>query len=1039
MLHPGIVFSSFIVPSNTTKLLSSITLIFLFTLDTSKLNFSQDMGKNTVELEPETPFHTFTVEETAKHYNTSILEGLTATEAANRLKLYGPNELHGNGGVKWYKVLWRQVANALVVILLIATALAFATKDFAEGGVILFIIIMNAAIGFWQEFNAEQTMEALRNMSSPTSQVIRDETRVTIPNNQAVPGDIMMFEGGDVVGADCRLFEVFNLETDEALLTGESLPVQKNLDSIEKADEALGDRLNMVFSSTTVVKGRAKGIVTSTGMKTQIGKIATTLMSVDSNEQTPLQKRLNKMAYFVFFAAMILVLVVFAVHSFKYSNEVAIYAISVSIAIIPEGLVAVVTLTMAFGVSRMAEVKAIVRRLSSLESLGAVTNICSDKTGTLTQSKMVAVRMWLPTEGFFRVSGTGFVPEGDIYHQGEIEKGNNVPQEQKISTGGGSDHYLRTIQVASLCNMAELRRTQHPETHGEWTAIGDPTEIALQVLAYKAGLSKPELVSQGFKLICEFPFDSTVKRMSVLYQTPKGENLVFMKGATERVIGCCDYWRDGDMERSIVSEKGGDRSAFESMVEEKMNALAQRGLRVLTLAYRRFEAPPGTDLVHGLKRDEIESNMVFLGLVGIYDPPRAESCPAVLKCYEAGIRVHMLTGDHPSTAAAIAKEVAIIPEDLNVTNNPLVMTAHQFDSMSDEEVDKLAELPRVVARCSPNTKVKMIAALHRRKLFAAMTGDGVNDSPSLKAANVGIAMGQSGSDVAKQAADIVLTDDNFATIVQAVAEGRRMFANIQKFVQHLMSANVAEIVVLIVGLSFKDNDGNAVFPMSAVEILFLNMITSSPPAMGLGLEPPSPSNMREPPRSAKQGLFSFEVVMDTFIYGLAMGGLSFASFCIVVFGFNDGNLGSDCNSHYSETCDGVYKARATAYSCLTLLILAHAVNCRALREPGWTRKHLATLKYNKMLWLSIVIGALLVFPVVYIPTLNHSVFKHTSLSYEWGFVVADVIVFIIFAEIYKFIKRRVMKPLSIETDAEKEMDRMRTFSSVDSVMGAKKE
>ncbi|KAG0053107.1 Na+ ATPase [Gryganskiella cystojenkinii] len=998
------------------------------------------MGKkqSTVDLDPETPFHTFTVEQTEKHLETSTFEGLSSEEATNRLKQYGHNELEGNGGVKWYKVLWRQVANVLVCVLLIATVLAYATKDFAEGSVILFIIVMNAAIGFWQEFNAEQTMEALRNMSSPTAQVIRDETRVTIPNNQAVPGDIMIFEDGDVIGADCRLFEIFNLETDEALLTGESLPVQKNLIQIEKADEALGDRLNMVFASTTVVKGRAKGIVTNTGMQTQIGKIATSLMSVDGDEQTPLQKRLNKMAYFVFLAAIILVIVVFGVHSFHYSNEVAIYAISVSIAIIPEGLVAVVTLTMAFGVSRMAEFKAIVRRLSSLESLGAVTNICSDKTGTLTQSKMVAVRMWFPNDGFYRVTGTGFIPEGEIYRQGESAQDGNTnssstPEETLVPNGSGSGHFLRTIQAASLCNMAELRRTLHPEAHGEWTALGDPTEIALQVLAHKAGLAKPELVEQGFKLVAEFPFDSSVKRMSVLYEAPAagaapGAHYIFVKGATERVLGCCTAWRDGDNEHSLLEEKGGDREAFENRIVSKMDEMAERGLRVLTLAYRKFTVVPGVDLVHGLEREDVESNLVFLGLVGIYDPPRAESRPAVLQCYEAGIRVHMLTGDHPSTAAAIAKECAIIPEDISVKNNPLVMTAAQFDAMEDDEVDRLEELPRVVARCSPNTKVKMIAALHRRNLFATMTGDGVNDSPSLKAANVGIAMGQSGSDVAKQASDIVLTDDNFATIVQAVAEGRRMFANIQKFVQHLMSANVAEIVVLIVGLAFKDKSRHAVFPMSAVEILFLNMITSSPPAMGLGLEPPSESNMREPPRSAKQGLFSFEVILDTFVYGLVMGALSFASFVIVVFGFHNGNLGTLCNAEWSESCEGVFRARATAYCCMTFLILAHAVNCRSLRDSGWKIKNLKTLKHNKMLWMSIVIGALLVFPVVYIPGLNHNVFKHSAMTYEWGLVLAALVIFIAFAEVYKKIKTLLMKPLGLEANGQAEMDRMRTFT-----------
>ncbi|GJJ74479.1 P-type Na+/K+ transporter [Entomortierella parvispora] len=1003
--------------------------------------------EKTLDIEEETPFHTFTVDQVTEHYFTNTLEGLTTQEATSRLKKYGNNELQGNDGIKWYKVLWRQIANTLVFILLIATALAFATKDFAEGGVILAVIIMNACIGFWQEYSAEQTMEALRNMSSPTAKVIRDEVRTTIPNNQAVPGDIMIFEDGDVIGADCRLFEIFNLETDEALLTGESLPVHKNLEAIEEKDQSLGDRLNMVFSSTTVVKGRAKGIVVSTGMHTQIGQIATTLMKVDGGETTKLQKRLNKMAWFVSLMAAVLVLIVFAVHKFRYSDEVAIYAISVAIAMIPEGLVAVVTLTMAFGVQRMAEVKAIVRRLSSLESLGSVTNICSDKTGTLTQSKMVAVRMWLPGDGFYRVTGAGFEPKGDIFQQGDQSDNEIQPQaqeEQAIVPGAGTDHYLRAIQAASLCNMAELRKMTHPEVESQWSAIGDPTEIALQVLAYKAGLAKPDLVQEGFHLVAEFPFDSSVKRMSVLYRSPDtaqnqaGDHLIFLKGATERVLGCCSRYRSGDQERTLTEgdEKDGGREQFEAMIINKMDALAEQGLRVLALAYRNYRAAPGVDLVHDLDREEVEQDMTFLGLVGIYDPPRAESRPAVLKCYDAGIRVHMLTGDHPSTAAAIAKEVAIIPHDVPIKNNPLIMTAGQFDAMTDEEVDALEELPRVVARCSPNTKVKMIAALHRRKLVAAMTGDGVNDSPSLKAANVGIAMGQSGSDVAKQAADIVLTDDNFATIVKAVAEGRRMFANIQKFVQHLMAANVAEIVVLVVALAFKDQDGNAVFPMSAVQILFLNMVTSSPPAMGLGLEPASPSNMQEPPRSAKQGLFSFEVIMDTTVYGLSMGVLTFSAYCGVLFGFNHGDLGSLCNQEYSDACTGVFKARATAYACLTFLLLAHSVNCRSLRDSGWSWKRLKTLKENKMLWLGMVIGSLLVFPILYIPGMNHSVFKHTGLTYEWAFVFVVLGLFIGLSDLYKFIKRKTMKPLSVRANSELEMERMRTFMSQSSNMGS---
>ncbi|KAG0345932.1 Na+ ATPase [Podila minutissima] len=973
------------------------------------------MVKKIIDLEPEVPYHTYTVAETEAQFKTSIVEGLTSDEAAALLRVHGTNELKGSGGVKWYKVLWRQIANPLVVVLLIANILAFATKQYAEGGVILFIIIMNATIGFYQDFSAEQTMEALRNMSSPTAQVIRDEARIVIPNTQVVPGDVMIFEDGDVIGADCRLFEVFNLETDEALLTGESLPVQKNLDLIKDAEQSLGDRLNMVFASTTVVKGRAKGIVSGTGMSTQIGKIATTLMNVDTNELTPLQKRLNKMAYCIFIAAVALVIVVFGVHNFRYSNEIAIYAISVAISMIPQGLVAIVTLTMAFGVSRMARAKAIVRRLSSLESLGAVTNICSDKTGTLTQSKMVAVRMWFPGDGFYRISGTGFIPEGDIFRQGETINGELHTQEEKVTLASGSDQLLRTIQASALCNMAEIRRTNHPETHGEWTAIGDPTEIALQVLAYKAGMPKPELVENGFELIAEFPFDSSIKRMSVLYKTPSSsktgasEHLIFTKGATERILGCCSHYRKRDAEIPFKNEKDDSIQAdFASTIMERVDALAEQGLRVLSLSYRKFNPTPGVDLVHGLDREEVESNLVFLGLVGIYDPPRAESLPAVMKCYEAGIRVHMLTGDHPSTAAAIAKEVAIIPADTDVKNSSMVMSADKFDAMSDEQIDALEELPRVVARCSPNTKVKMIAALHRRNLFAAMTGDGVNDSPSLKAANVGIAMGQSGSDVAKQAADIVLTDDNFATIVEAIAEGRRMFFNIQKFVQHLMSGNIATILVLVVALAVKDNQKDSVFPLSAAAILFMNLCYSSPPAIGLGLEPASETNMKEPPRTSKQGLFSFEVLMDMFVYGIVMAILSFVPFILVLFVFEDGQLGYKCNAGYSEVCEGVFRARATCYATLTFLILSHAINCRDIRQSGWQWSRLKTVHQNKTLWLSIVIGAMILFPVIYVPGLNKNVFKHLGITYEWGIVFASLFIYTAFVETYKFVKRRTM-------------------------------
>ncbi|KAF9953961.1 Na+ ATPase [Modicella reniformis] len=627
---------------------------------------------------------------------------------------------------------------------------------------------------------------------------------------------------------------------------------------------------------------------------------------------------------------------------------------------------------------------------------------------------MVAVRMWLPGDGFYRVSGTGFIPEGEIFRQGETINDELHIQEEKVNASSRGYQFLRVIQAASLCNISELRRTQHPETHDEWTAIGDPTEIALQVLAYKARLPKPSLVENGFELLEEYPFDSSIKRMSVLYKSPptnegSREHLIFTKGATERVLACCTHYREGDIEASIENEKNSDNTSFLTMVTQRMNAMAEEGLRVLAFAYRKYHSVADDDLGCGNRdRDEIESNLVFLGLVGIYDPPRAESLPAVKRCHEAGICVHMLTGDHPETAAAIAKEVAIIPKDTNVKNSPMVMSAEKFDAMTDEEIDALEELPRVVARCSPNTKVKVIAALHRRKLFVAMTGDGVNDSPSLKAANVGIAMGQSGSDVAKQAADIILTDDNFATIVEAIAEGRRMFFNIQKFVQHLMSGNIATILVLVVALAVKDEQKDSVFPLSAAAILFMNLCYSSPPAIGLGLEPAGENNMKEPPRSSKQGLFSFEVLLDMFVYGIVMAVLSFLSFIIVLFAFEDGQLGYKCNAGYSEICDGVFRARATCYASLTVLILSHAINCRDIRKPCWSWKSLKTAKNNKTLWLSIVLGALVLIPVVYVPGLNKNVFKHLSITYEWGLVFAVLFIWITFSEAYKLVKRKTM-------------------------------
>ncbi|KAJ1929158.1 hypothetical protein IWQ60_001419 [Tieghemiomyces parasiticus] len=1067
------------------------------------------------------PYHTFSVDDVTQRLATDTAAGLSTAVVSARHAEHGLNRLRGQGGVNPFRVAFRQVANAMTLVLLAALVLSFVVKDWIEGGVITFIVALNVTIGFFQEYRAEKTMDALRRMASPTSRVVRDGRLVAIPTEELTVGDILVVELGDVVGADCRLFEVSNLEIDEALLTGESLPVAKTTTALDDPDEPLGDRTNVAFASTTVTKGRGRGIVTGVAMQSEIGKIAKTLMDTGETQKTPLQKGLDRMAYFLFGLACIFAVVVFAANKFNVTGEVAIYAIGLGIALIPEGLIAVVTLTMAVGVRRMAKNRALVRKLAALESLGSVTNICSDKTGTLTQSRMVLRSAWLPSSGNFKVTGQGFVPRGDLLHfevppvapTDDNDDGNQGNEPTRNIRFADEEVPTRRIDpaeldpattqftlAAALCNMAELK---HDKVADEWVSQGDPTETALQVFATKLNLGKPVLTTTttdgtqsgggpAFTLLAEFPFDSSVKRMSVVYRlapaafdrypapittgleativndpytpsissrhsldlhTPSvhdnlspgprdGLGVAYLKGATERVLECCTHiYRDGVRRRlSPIHHEA---------IGAQVDALATQGLRVLALAYRPLPLHDLPADPTSWIREDLDCSMTFLGLAGIYDPPRPESWPSVQECYDAGITVHMLTGDHPATAAAIAREVGILPSDLPLeyatrplkvtdtspdtavvamggdpekASNQLVMTAPQFDALTDEEVDALGELPHVIARCSPDTKVKMIQALHRRQRIVAMTGDGVNDSPSLKIANVGIAMGLQGSDVAKQASHIVLTDDNFATIVRAIAEGRRIFNNIQRFVCHMVSGNTAEVIPLLIGLAFIDASGSSVFPLSPVQILFTNMLTSSPPAMSLGMEPNAPDTMRRAPRPVRHGIFTREVVVDILFYGGTMGIICLLNFVLVLFAFGDGNLGENCNSTYTDVCDTVFRARGTLYATMTFLTLLHAYNCRSLRNPQWwgwwTRANRAAgddfhsrFLANRYLAISITVCSLIVFPTLYIPTVNTKVFKHKPISWEWVIVVLSIILFLFISEMYKLVKRRMLKPV----------------------------
>ncbi|KAJ2780246.1 hypothetical protein H4R18_003558 [Coemansia javaensis] len=1008
-------------------------------------------------------YHCMDVAQAAADLDVDTAAGLATSEAERRLTVHGPNEMRGSGRPSALKILFRQLANLMTVILIAAVAIAFAIKDWIEAGVVIGVIILNTAVGFAQEFKAEKTMDSLRKMTSPTSRVLRNGHQIVVPTADLVPGDIVYLESGDVVGADCRLFDVFNLEADEALLTGEALPIAKEADAFGDPELPLGDRINLSFASTTITKGRAKGIVYATGMSSEVGKIAKKLMETSASKKTPLQKALEKMSWVLLAVAVASVLIVFGANKFKVTNEVLLYAIGLAIATIPEGLVAVVTLTMSLGVHTLAKQRALVRKLVALESLGSVTNICSDKTGTLTQSKMVLVRAWLPGEGFFRVSGLGFEPVGDVTKRqlpapkpdapavnfadtaadaDAGRTGEDAKETVAVTAATMSGPFRRVVEAAALCNMSEIK--QDGET-GEWFGIGDPTEISLQVFAAKLSMGKPALTGAegGWRLVCECPFDSGIKRMSVVAENAaRGESVVILKGATERVVPCCTQMQDGaDSVRAI------DPEALQALLDPRIQEMGRDGLRVLSIAYRRLTAAEQAGDMNKTDREQVEVEMVFLGLVGIYDPPRPESYPSVMECYRAGIQVTMLTGDHPQTAAAIARQVGILQDDAGdektgggghraiSMDGGRVMTAREFDRLTDAEIDALPELPCVIARCSPDTKVKMIEAMHRRSGIVAMTGDGVNDSPSLKFADVGIAMGMTGSDVAKQASEIILTDDNFATIVRAIREGRRVFSNIQRFCCVLISGNVGELVCLMLGLAFRDAVGETVFPLSPVAILVNNLLTGTPPAMALGVERAWPTIMDEPPRSPTSGLFTFEVLCDILFFGFSIGLLSIANFWLVISGFGDGNMGRDCNREYSDACNLVYRARGTVFATLTLAILLHAYNCRQIRAPMWSWAMVKRFCENKFLFAGAVAGIVLCIICMYVPGLNTGALKMKGISWEWGIVLVTLLVFIILSELYKFAKRRLFKPLVVATENQERLQRIWTENTLASSAG----
>ncbi|WVO20606.1 potassium/sodium efflux P-type ATPase, fungal-type [Cryptococcus decagattii] len=1043
-----------------------------------------DTGKTAVSDSP-LPFkpHTALSGKVLEALSSNATSGLSDEEVSRRLEKYGPNRLKPPKKPSVLKIIVRQVGNAMTLILIAAMATSLGTMDWISGGVIAALVILNVSVGAFTEWQAEKTVASLESVGAPQATVVRtrngsrDAVGKTIPVEEVVPGDIVQLKNGDIVPADGRILDghLSNLEADEAFLTGESLPVAKQTEPIEEEDCPVGDRVCMVFSGSQITKGRARVVITSTGMGTEIGRIAQALDSKAKNkkrgfaafwwktkailgvvETTPLQIKLNKLAYFLLACALIIAVIVVASTGFSdVPLSIATYAVAAAVSILPASLIAVVSLTLANASTDLASRHALVRRMDAIEALAGVENVCSDKTGTLTVGRMVVRKVWVPaldwraneyapldTSGgqaySFETGSDPFYPRGEVLadtqkitaaaetfslkqprDQSDSSSSDSDPDERDVEEQGRVIHVeemennLRDLALCiSLCNQATL--TRPIEQDGQWEASGDPTESALQVAAHKLGHGKPFLTHAAkpsqradsirsghssrplvagirgrFVQIVEHPFDSTVKRMSVAYkfvgEDPQDSHvLCLLKGAIERVFERCTKIQG----KPITEEHKED-------VMSKVDALAAQGLRVLALCGKRLPVTM-VDEVKSTPRDAFEADFQFLGLAGIFDPPRKESAGAVADCFRAGITPRMLTGDHPATATAIALTIGIL--DKTYPKNA-VMTGQQFDSLNEDEIDQLPELPLVVARCAPETKVRMVDAIHRRGQSTVMTGDGVNDSPALKRADVGVGMG-TGSDVAKQSSRIVLSDDNFSTIIRAIRKGRSVFKNLSKFLLYLLSGNLAEIIVLLIGLAFKDENGQAVFPLSPVAALWINTLAAGPPALALGLEPTAIDAMEQGPEVYHR-IFTLEFYVDLIFYGFLMGSISLVNFVIVLWGYYPGNLGRFCNEDDPSICDPVYQARAACFATLVIVLMIHALECKHLSR-GLAQ---INLRDNRVLLWCVIVLSLSTFPVVYIPVINNKVFLLGGPRWEWGIIFGMIFVYLGATELYKWCKR----------------------------------
>jgi Ca2+-transporting ATPase len=901
-------------------------------------------------------WHALSAAASATALSANLDAGLTVEEVSRRHASHGFNELPEASPPSLLKLFFSQFTSVIVWVLIGAAVVSGLMGEGIDTIAILAIVLLNGLLGFVQEYKAERSLAALQKMSVSTARVMRGGVLLSIPARELVPGDLILLEAGDRVPADARLIYAVNVQSQESPLTGESTPVQKDAAVLTQAEVPLADRANMVFMGTMVVSGKVRALVATTALHTELGRIATMIrqVSVAERTETPLQRRLEQFGYTLLWLALGVVAVVFALGYWRGEPLLAMFLTSVSLAVaaVPEGLPAVVTITLALGVTRMAKRHALIRKLPAVETLGSATVICTDKTGTLTKNEMTVIRL-IVGDGAFEVTGEGYVPVGEIRQRSASSSTSSAPGTQDSVLNPG----LRQLLTAAvLCNGATLRQNS-----GVWTVIGDPTEGALLVAAAKMSLTKEDL-EQGSPFQGEIPFDAERKMMTVVRREAEGSK-AYVKGAPDIILKRCTHRMTltGDIEP--LSEP--QRQALLAI----NISLARETLRVLAVAERALTGAPGE-----LRADSIEQDLVFLGLCAMKDPLRPEAKEAVRLCREAGIRTVMITGDHKDTAVAIARELGLSDGDGEA------LSGAEIDNLSDVQLVQVVERISVYARVSAEHKLRIIQAWKQRGAVVAMTGDGVNDAPAIKAADIGVAMGQAGTDVTKEAADMVVTDDNFASIAAAVEEGRGVYDNIRKTVHFLLSCNASEVLVMffaaLLGLPL---------PLLPIQILWMNLVTDGIPALALAVDPKAPDLMKRQPRLSTAQLLDGRRLFAIGGEGLMLSAIALGAFSYSLYGLHQ----------------NLEQARTVAFTVMVVVQLVHAFNCRSER---WSLFQLGVGTNRPLLW-AFLFSCVVQIAVLTVPAVS-PIFKVASLPMEdWLLMGATGVLPFVIMELIKWLRR----------------------------------